>query len=112
MHDGTSLLPHSYPSRLANRSTCTCEHAPTHTHLPSPLPPSPLSLPSPALSRQDPVIDDIEAQVTKHTQNLKTNNVKLKGMIHKMANGRNFCVDVVLLTILMAIGGYIYATFR
>lgn len=66
----------------------------------------------PALNRQDPVIDDIEAQVTKHTQNLKTNNVKLKGMIHKMANGRNFCVDVVLLTILMAIGGYIYATFK
>lgn len=64
-----------------------------------------------AIDRQDPVIDDIETQITKHTAALKTNNVKLKGLIHKMANARNFCVDVVLLIILLAIGAYIYSMF-
>lgn len=61
--------------------------------------------------RQDPVIDDIEAQITKATGNLKTNNVKLKGLVHKMANARNFCCDIILLTILLAIGAYIYSMF-
>jgi SYP7 family syntaxin len=62
--------------------------------------------------RQNPVIDDIEAQMDKVTSQLKTNNAKLKGLVHRMRSARNFCVDVILICILLAIGAYIYATFK
>lgn len=65
-----------------------------------------------ALDRQDPVLDDIEQQINKATSNLKTNNVKLKGLIHKMSNARNFCVDVVLIIVCLSIGAYLYTMFK
>ncbi|GAX77861.1 hypothetical protein CEUSTIGMA_g5303.t1 [Chlamydomonas eustigma] len=65
-----------------------------------------------ALDRQAPVLDDVEAQINKVTATIKTNNVKLKGIVHKMANARNFCMDVVLIIILLAIGGYLYSVFK
>ena len=46
------------------------------------------------------------------TSTIKTNNVKLKGLVHKMANARNFCVDVILIIILLSIGGYLYSVFK
>ncbi len=48
----------------------------------------------------------------KVTSQLKTNNAKLKGLVHRMRSARNFCVDVILICILLAIGAYIYATFK
>lgn len=38
------------------------------------------------------------------TGQLKTNNAKLKGLVEQMAHSRNFCVDVVLICIILAIG--------
>ncbi|GFR50199.1 hypothetical protein Agub_g12367 [Astrephomene gubernaculifera] len=61
--------------------------------------------------RQAPMIDDIEQQMDKVTSHLKTNNAKLKGMVDKMRSSRNFCVDIILITVLLAIGAYIYAMF-
>jgi hypothetical protein len=63
------------------------------------------------LDRQAPVIDDIEQQMDKVTKSLKTNNAKLKGIVSKMRSSRNFCVDIILITVLLAIGAYIYAMF-
>ncbi|GIL90987.1 hypothetical protein Vretimale_17065 [Volvox reticuliferus] len=63
------------------------------------------------LDRQAPIIDDIEQQMDKVTKSLKTNNAKLKGMVSKMRSSRNFCVDIILITVLLAIGAYIYAMF-
>uniref|UniRef100_A0A6U0UWP2 t-SNARE coiled-coil homology domain-containing protein n=1 Tax=Polytomella parva TaxID=51329 RepID=A0A6U0UWP2_9CHLO len=63
------------------------------------------------LDRQAPVINDIEAQMDKVSHGLKTNNAKLKGMLESMRSSRNFCVDIVLISILLAIGGYLWATF-
>ncbi|KXZ42121.1 SYP71 protein [Gonium pectorale] len=63
------------------------------------------------LDRQAPIIDDIEQQMDKVTKSLKTNNVKLKGVVSKMRSSRNFCVDIILITVLLAIGAYIYAMF-
>lgn len=63
------------------------------------------------VDRQNPVIDDIEHQMDKVTSQLKTNNAKLKGLVHRMRSARNFCVDVILICVLLAIGAYIYATF-
>lgn len=47
----------------------------------------------------------------KVTRNLKTNNAKLTGIVSKMRNSRNFCVDIILIIVLLAIGAYIYAMF-
>ncbi|GLC37524.1 hypothetical protein PLESTB_001757000 [Pleodorina starrii] len=63
------------------------------------------------LDRQAPIIDDIEQQMDKVTKSLKTNNVKLKGIVSKMRSSRNFCVDIILIVVLLAIGAYIYAMF-
>ncbi|GLI67924.1 hypothetical protein VaNZ11_012251 [Volvox africanus] len=63
------------------------------------------------LDRQAPIIDDIEQQMDKVTKSLKTNNAKLKGMVAKMRSSRNFCVDIILIVVLLAIGAYIYAMF-
>ncbi len=63
------------------------------------------------VDRQAPVLDDIEQQMEKVTSSLKTNNAKLKGIVGKMRSSRNFCVDIILITILLAIGAYIYAMF-
>lgn len=65
-----------------------------------------------ALDRQDPVIDEIDHQVNKQTANLKQTNVKLKAMVEKMAKGSNFCVYVILIVILLAIGGVIYGVLK
>jgi SYP7 family syntaxin len=43
---------------------------------------------------------------------LKTNNVRLKEMVTKLRSSRNFCVDVVLLCILLGIGAYIYSLVK
>uniref|UniRef100_A0A7S0WX34 t-SNARE coiled-coil homology domain-containing protein n=1 Tax=Chlamydomonas leiostraca TaxID=1034604 RepID=A0A7S0WX34_9CHLO len=64
------------------------------------------------VDRQNPIIDDIEAQMDKVTGQLKTNNAKLKGLVTKMRSSRNFCVDVILICILLAIGAYIYSMFK
>ncbi|EFJ48298.1 Qc-SNARE, SYP7-family [Volvox carteri f. nagariensis] len=67
--------------------------------------------PGTELDRQAPIIDDIEQQMDKVTKSLKTNNAKLKGIVSKMRSSRNFCVDIILITVLLAIGAYIYAMF-
>jgi t-SNARE complex subunit (syntaxin) len=60
----------------------------------------------PQLDRQNPIIDDIEQQMDKVTGQLKTNNAKLKGLVTQMRSSRNFCVDVILICIILAIGEF------
>ena len=43
---------------------------------------------------------------------LQTNNDKLKEMVTKLRSSRNFCVDIVLLCILLSIGAYIYSLVK
>jgi hypothetical protein len=40
----------------------------------------------------------------KITHGLKTNNAKLKGLVNSMRSSRNFCVDVILICVILAIG--------
>lgn len=68
--------------------------------------------PQSQVDRQNPVIDDIENQMDKVTGQLKTNNAKLKGLVTKMRSSRNFCVDVILICIILAIAAYIYSMFK
>ncbi|GLC38413.1 hypothetical protein PLESTB_001580600 [Pleodorina starrii] len=63
------------------------------------------------LDRQAPVIDDIERQLDRVTRSLKSNNAKLHGLVTRVRSSRNFCVDAILIAVLLAIGAYIYAMF-
>mmetsp|Transcript_19103 Transcript_19103/g.32789 ORF Transcript_19103/g.32789 Transcript_19103/m.32789 type:complete len:278 (-) Transcript_19103:432-1265(-) len=64
------------------------------------------------VDRQDPIIDDIEHQMDKVTGQLKNNNAKLKGLVEQMRSSRNFCVDVILIVVILAIGAYVYSIFK
>ena len=61
------------------------------------------------LRRQKPLINTIENKVDMNKATLQTNNDKLKEMVTKLRSSRNFCVDIVLLCILLSIGAYIYS---
>mmetsp|Transcript_31246 Transcript_31246/g.69516 ORF Transcript_31246/g.69516 Transcript_31246/m.69516 type:complete len:277 (+) Transcript_31246:295-1125(+) len=63
------------------------------------------------MDRQNPLIDGIDHQVGKITITIKGNNAKLRGLVHKLRSARNFCVDVILLVLLLAIGAYLYSMF-
>ena len=64
------------------------------------------------LDRQDPLLREIEKKVDGANEGLKTNNPRLKEMVTKLRSSRNFCVDVVLLCILLGIGAYIYSLVK
>ena len=42
------------------------------------------------------------------TKAVQTNNQKLKGVLTRIRSGRNFCMDMILITVLLAVAGYIY----
>ncbi|WIA07935.1 hypothetical protein OEZ85_007413 [Tetradesmus obliquus] len=60
------------------------------------------------LDKQNPVIDDIDSQINKVTGQLKSNNARLTGLVTQMRSKRNFCIDIVLVCILLGIGAYIF----
>ncbi|KAK9865189.1 hypothetical protein WJX84_002251 [Apatococcus fuscideae] len=62
------------------------------------------------LTQQGVVLDAIDEKVDQVTKELRTNNLKLKGLLHKMRSSRNFCLDVTIICILLALGLYIYET--
>ncbi|KAJ9534099.1 hypothetical protein QJQ45_002102 [Haematococcus lacustris] len=64
------------------------------------------------VERQNPIINDIEQQMDKVTGQLKTNNAKMAGLVKQMRSSRNFCVDVILICVILAIGAYVYSMFR
>ncbi|VVA31232.1 PREDICTED: syntaxin-71 [Prunus dulcis] len=64
------------------------------------------------LDRQVPLIDEIDTKVDKVTSDIKSNNVRLKDNLHKVRSSRNFCIDIILLCIILGIAFYIYNALR
>ncbi|PIN14056.1 hypothetical protein CDL12_13326 [Handroanthus impetiginosus] len=62
------------------------------------------------LDRQVPLIDEIDTKVDKTTSDLRRNNVRLKETLTKVRSTRNFCIDIILLCILLGIATYLYHT--
>ncbi|CAK9195372.1 unnamed protein product [Sphagnum jensenii] len=60
------------------------------------------------LNKQMPLIDEVDTKVDKAAADLKNTNVKLKETLIKMRSNRNFCVDIILIVIILGIGGYLY----
>jgi hypothetical protein len=62
------------------------------------------------LDRQNPVLDDVDAQLNRATAALRGNNRRLKGVLEQVRSSRNFCVDFVLVAVLLGIAAYLAAT--
>ncbi|KAF6134634.1 hypothetical protein GIB67_002035, partial [Kingdonia uniflora] len=60
------------------------------------------------LDRQVPLIDEIDTKVDRATFDLKNTNVRLKDTLTQLRSSRNFCIDMVLLCIILGIAFYLY----
>ncbi|CAE6078552.1 unnamed protein product [Arabidopsis arenosa] len=60
------------------------------------------------LDRQEPLMDEIDTKIDKAATDLKSTNVRLKDTVTKLRSSRNFCIDIILLCILLGIAAFIY----
>ncbi|XXG84962.1 hypothetical protein AAC387_Pa11g0157 [Persea americana] len=60
------------------------------------------------LDRQVPLIDDIDTKVDRANADLKNTNVRLKETIDQMRSSRNFCIDIILVCIILGIVMYLF----
>ncbi|XP_011048568.1 PREDICTED: syntaxin-71-like [Populus euphratica] len=64
------------------------------------------------LDRQVPLMDEIDTKVDKATADLKNTNVRLKDTVNQLRSSRNFCIDIVLLIIILGIAAYLYNVLK
>ncbi|KAK3194762.1 hypothetical protein Dsin_026072 [Dipteronia sinensis] len=64
------------------------------------------------LDRQVPLMDEIDEKVDKATSDLKNTNVRLKHTVTQLRSSRNFCVDIILLCIILGIAAYLYNVLK
>ncbi|KAF3441529.1 hypothetical protein FNV43_RR15443 [Rhamnella rubrinervis] len=60
------------------------------------------------LDRQVPLMDEIDDKVDRANADLKNTNVRLKETVHRLRSSRNFCIDIILLIIILGIAAYLY----
>ncbi|KAL0344626.1 UNVERIFIED_CONTAM: DnaJ protein P58IPKB [Sesamum radiatum] len=60
------------------------------------------------VDRQVPLMDEIDTKVDKATADLKNTNVRLKDTVNQLRSSRNFCIDIILLCIILGIAAYLY----
>ncbi|XP_034688952.1 syntaxin-71-like [Vitis riparia] len=64
------------------------------------------------LDRQVPLIDEIDTKVDKATSDIKNTNVRLKETVTKMRSSQNFCIDIILLCVILGIASYLYNVLK
>ncbi|GAB2272379.1 Syntaxin-71 [Dionaea muscipula] len=64
------------------------------------------------LDRQVPLMDEIDEKVDKATSELKSTNVRLKDTVTQLRSSRNFCIDIILLCIILGIAAYLYNVLK
>ncbi|KAF9593014.1 hypothetical protein IFM89_019741 [Coptis chinensis] len=64
------------------------------------------------LDRQVPLVDEIDSKVDRATSDLKNTNVRLKHTVTQLRSSRNFCIDIILLCVILGIAAYLYNTDR
>lgn len=64
------------------------------------------------LDRQVPLMDEIDTKVDKATSDLKNTNVRLKDTVNQLRSSRNFCIDIVLLCVILGIAAYLYNVLK
>ncbi|KAK9291217.1 hypothetical protein L1049_009405 [Liquidambar formosana] len=64
------------------------------------------------LNNQVPLVDEIESKVDQATSDLKNTNVRLKHTVNQLRSSRNFCIDIILLCIILGIAAYLYNVLK
>ncbi|KAJ8570683.1 hypothetical protein K7X08_037655 [Anisodus acutangulus] len=64
------------------------------------------------LDRQVPLMDEIDTKVDRATSDLKNTNVRLKHTVNQLRSSRNFCIDIILLCIILGIAAYLYNVLK
>ncbi|XP_009630438.1 syntaxin-71 [Nicotiana tabacum] len=64
------------------------------------------------LDRQVPLMDEIDTKIDKASSDLKNTNVRLKDTVNQLRSSRNFCIDIVLLIIILGIAAYLYNVLK
>ncbi|KAI4349169.1 hypothetical protein L6164_009799 [Bauhinia variegata] len=64
------------------------------------------------MDRQVPLMDEIDTKVDKASSDLKNTNVRLKHTVNQLRSSRNFCIDIVLLCIVLGIAAYLYNVLK
>ena len=62
------------------------------------------------IKKQTPILDAIDNKLDSTNIELRTANGKLKHVITQMRSTRHFCIDVILIFIILGIGLYLYNT--
>ncbi|KAJ1409187.1 Target SNARE coiled-coil-like proteiny domain [Sesbania bispinosa] len=60
------------------------------------------------LDRQVPLMDEIDTKVDRATADVKNTNLRLKKTLTELRSSRNFCIDIILLCVLLGILAYLY----
>eukprot|EP00245_Coleochaete_scutata_P005898 TRINITY_DN19886_c0_g1_i1.p1 TRINITY_DN19886_c0_g1~~TRINITY_DN19886_c0_g1_i1.p1 ORF type:complete len:267 (+),score=75.65 TRINITY_DN19886_c0_g1_i1:117-917(+) len=64
------------------------------------------------LDRQAPLVDEIDAKVDRANADLRTTNKRLKETVTALRSSRNFCIDIILLAIVLGIAAYLYNVLK
>ncbi|KAL3536287.1 hypothetical protein ACH5RR_004748 [Cinchona calisaya] len=64
------------------------------------------------LDRQVPLMDEIDTKVDRATSDLKNTNIRLKDTVNQLRSSRNFCIDIILLCIILGIAAYLYNVLK
>ncbi|KAJ4728243.1 syntaxin-71-like [Melia azedarach] len=64
------------------------------------------------LDRQVPLMDEIDEKVDRATSDLKSTNVRLKETVTQLRSSRNFCIDIILLCVILGIAAYLYNVLK
>ncbi|ONK80814.1 uncharacterized protein A4U43_C01F22060 [Asparagus officinalis] len=64
------------------------------------------------VDRQVPLMDEIDSKVDRANADLKNTNVRLKETVHQLRSSRNFCIDIILLCIILGIAAYLYNVLK
>ncbi|XP_004487132.1 syntaxin-71-like [Cicer arietinum] len=64
------------------------------------------------LDRQVPLMDEIDTKVDKVTSDVRNTNLRLKKTLTELRSSRNFCIDIILLCVLLGIVTYLYNALR
>ena len=54
----------------------------------------------------------METKVDASRQTVSSQNVRMKEVLIKIRSSRNFCMDLVLVSILLGVGAYIYSMVK
>ncbi|GJP37189.1 hypothetical protein CLOM_g21625 [Closterium sp. NIES-68] len=64
------------------------------------------------MDRQEPMLEAVENKVNSTTQTLKNNNKRLKEILTEVRSPRKFCIDLILILVLLGIGAYLYSALK